>query len=204
MNACSLLCRAAIGAAAALVVACTITVKKDDTGAGGDGGTSSGGSGSSGSGGGAQCSTGTNVNHPECSGPDNSSAPWIVCKPSTATAPALNGGTWPGDGTYVLTDCTDYGGSQTGPFLSYQWLFTVSGNTWTGTYSDCLGSNPNTSSTDMWSFTADVQASFIALNRTCGSGFVSGSPYSASGNSFSVNYGATGTTDDVRLTFTKQ
>jgi hypothetical protein len=203
MKAYSFVRRAAIAAAGALVVACTMATK-NDTGAGGDGGTSSGGSGSGSSGGGGQCRTGTNVNHPECSGPDNSSAPWIVCNPSTATAPALNGGTWPGDGTYVLTDCTDYGGSQTGPFLAYQWLFTVSGNTWTGTYSDCLGNDPNTSSTDMWSFTANVQASFIALNRTCGSGFVSGSPYSASGNAFSVNYGGTGTTDDVRLTFTKQ
>src|SRR5689334_7928073 len=82
------------------------------------------------------------VSHPECSTIDLSNVPTVDCKLVTAPLPDTTGGTFPSDGTYVLTDCSDYP-TDAGPpappgtqRLTYRWkfIFKSSGTKWDGMY----------------------------------------------------------------------
>ncbi len=154
---------------------------------------------------GGQCNGIAYESDKECAGPDTSSASYVQCRHVDGDAPTLEGGTWPGDGTYTLTDCLDHGGTggAGGTHFVFKWVFTVSGTAWKGTYTTCT---LNTAITSHYFMTANVQPNnqFIALTRTCGTGFVTGTPYAASGNTVTVSFGATVQGETEHLVFTKK
>ncbi len=211
MDARSLL--AFVTASAVVVVSASACSTSSGTGSSSGGSSNDGGSGETGDGGtgstgAGQCGS-PFINHPECGAADSTKAPFVQCKASAQAAPEFVGGTPPADGTYYLTDCTDYANDDTPPpsatdvHLAYKFAIVIAGSVWAGSETSCTTS---AAFTDKFTFTANVQpdSAFIALDRTCGNGFVSGSPYKTTGNTITVTTGAGQQGETVVLTFAKQ